>query len=195
MGLKTGKQGKTGFSTDEAELERLAPEHIIPRLILEYRGYEKLKSTYIDALPKMVQPRTGRIHTSFNQTIAATGRLTSTDPNLQNIPIRTELGRAIRRAFVADDPGHELLKADYSQIELRILAHVSQDRTLCAAYHEGRDIHRQTACEIFNVQPDAVTSEMRSQAKTVNFGVIYGMSAHGLAQQLGIGRSQAAPLY
>ena len=192
LGLKPGKQGKMGFSTDEAELERLAPEHEIPRLILEYRGYEKLKSTYIDALPKLVQPQTGRIHTSFNQTIAATGRLTSTDPNLQNIPIRTDLGRSIRRAFVADSPEHELLKADYSQIELRILAHVSQDRVLCGAYQEGRDIHRQTASEIFGVPLEAVTGPMRSQAKVVNFGVIYGMSAHGLAQQLGIGRGQAA---
>lgn len=190
--LKPGKQGKTGYSTDEAELERLASEHIIPRLILEYRGYEKLKSTYIDAFPKLVHPQTGRIHTSFNQTIAATGRLTSTDPNLQNIPIRTDLGRSIRRAFIADNPEHELLKADYSQIELRILAHISQDRALCAAYQEGRDIHRQTACDIFGVELEGVTGPMRAQAKTINFGVIYGMSAHGLAQQLGIGRTQAA---
>lgn len=192
LGLKPGKQGKTGFSTDEAELERLAPMHNIPRLILEYRGYEKLKSTYIDALPRLVHQGTGRIHTSFNQTVAATGRLSSTDPNLQNIPIRTELGRAIRRAFVADDPGHELLKADYSQIELRILAHVTQDGALCSAYQEGRDIHRQTASEVFGVRPEDVTGAMRSQAKTINFGIIYGMSAHGLAQQLGIGRGQAA---
>ena len=192
LGLKTGKRGKTGYSTDEAELERLAAEHEIPRLILEYRGYEKLKSTYIDALPKLVNPRTGRIHTSFNQTIAATGRLTSTDPNLQNIPIRTELGRSIRKAFVADGPGHELLKADYSQIELRILAHMSRDGALCDAYQEGRDIHRQTASEIFGVPLAKVTAPMRAQAKTINFGVIYGMSAHGLAQQLGISRARAA---
>ena len=192
LALKPGKQGKTGYSTDETELERLAPLHIIPRLILEYRGYEKLKSTYIDALPKLVHPRTGRIHTSFNQTVAATGRLTSTDPNLQNIPIRTELGRAIRRAFVADNPEHELLKADYSQIELRILAHVSRDPALCSAYREGLDIHRQTACEIFGVELENVTSQMRAQAKVINFGIIYGMSAHGLAQRLGLGRGQAA---
>lgn len=192
QGLKPGKQGKTGYSTDESELERLAPLHNIPRLILEYRGYEKLKSTYIDALPKLVHSQTGRIHTSFNQTVAATGRLSSTEPNLQNIPIRTELGRAIRRAFVADSTGHALLKADYSQIELRILAHVTRDPALCSAYQEGQDIHRQTASEVFGVQPAEVTSQMRAQAKVINFGIIYGMSAHGLAQQLGIGRQQAA---
>lgn len=189
--LPTGRKGKTGFSTDESELERLSALHPVPRLILEYRGYEKLQSTYIDALPRLVNPRTGRIYTSFNQTIAATGRLSSTDPNLQNIPIRTEMGRAIRRAFVADQPGHCILKADYSQIELRILAHVTEDAALCAAYHEGRDIHRQTAAEIFGVAPDQVTSAQRAQAKTINFGIMYGMSAHGLAQQLGIGRGEA----
>ena len=192
IGLPTGRRGKTGYSTAEAELERLAPLHPIPKLILEHRGCEKLQSTYIEALPKMVHPRTGRIHTSFNQTIAATGRLSSTDPNLQNIPIRTELGRAIRGAFVADSSDHLLLKADYSQIELRILAHVSGDERLCAAYQQGQDVHRQTAASVFGVAPADVTGDMRAQAKVINFGIIYGMSAHGLAQQLGIGRGEAA---
>lgn len=191
LGLKPGRKGKTGYSTAEAELERLAGDHPVARLILDYRGMEKLKSTYIDALPKMVNTGTGRIHTSFNQTTAATGRLTSTDPNLQNIPIRTEPGRAIRRAFVADDARHQLMKADYSQIELRILAHISQDQTLREAYRQGRDIHRQTAAEVFGVALEKVTAQMRSQAKIINFGIIYGMSAHGLAQQLGCGRAEA----
>lgn len=191
LGLSTGRKGKTGWSTDEAELERLAPLHPIPQLILEFRGYEKLQSTYIDALPRMVHPQTGRIHTSFNQTIAATGRLTSTEPNLQNIPIRTELGRAIRRAFIADSSRHTLLKADYSQIELRILAHVSGDERLRAAYQEGQDIHRQTAAQVLGVEPEAVTPAQRNQAKVINFGIMYGMSPHGLSQQLGIGRGEA----
>jgi DNA polymerase-1 len=194
LGLATGKKGKTGFSTAEGELERLSGEHPVPRLILEYRAAEKLQSTYIDALPKLVHPSTGRIHTSFNQTIAATGRLSSTEPNLQNIPIRTDMGRAIRRAFVADRDDHLLLKADYSQIELRILAHVSRDRALCEAYRDGRDIHRQTAGQVFHVGPDQVTGQMRAEAKTINFGIIYGMSPHGLAAQLGIGRGQAAEI-
>ncbi len=192
--LKPGRRGKTGYSTNEAELERLSSEHPIPRLILEYRGHEKLKSTYVEVLPLLVNAANGRIHTSFNQTIAATGRLSSTDPNLQNIPIRSEMGRAIRRAFVPDRPDHTLIKADYSQIELRILAHVSQDPALSSAYHEGRDIHRQTASEVFGVPPEQVDREMRSRAKIINFGIIYGMSPHGLSQQLGISRNQAAEI-
>lgn len=192
LGLKPGKKGKTGYSTNEAELERLANDHPIVRLILEYRGAEKLKSTYIEALPKLVNLQTGRIHTSFNQTVAATGRLSSSDPNLQNIPIRSEMGRTIRRAFIADHPDHDLLKADYSQIELRILAHLSGDRVLAEAYREGLDIHRQTAGEVFGVKVEDVTPQMRSQAKVINFGIIYGMSAHGLAQQLGLSRGEAA---
>lgn len=190
--LPVGRKGKTGYSTDEAELERLAALHPIPKLILEYRGIEKLQSTYIDSLPILVNSRSGRIHTSFNQTTAATGRLSSTDPNLQNIPIRTELGREIRRAFIADSLDHLLVKADYSQIELRILAHISGDPALCAAYRDGRDIHRQTASLVFATPPEEVTREMRAQAKTINFGIIYGISAHGLAQQLGVARGEAA---
>jgi DNA polymerase-1 len=190
--LPTGRKGKMGYSTDEAELARLSPMHSVPRLILEYRASEKLLSTYIDALPRMVMTRTGRVHATFHQTTAATGRLSSTDPNLQNIPIRTEMGRAIRRAFVADGPDHVLLKADYSQIELRILAHVSGDAALCEAYRQGRDIHKRTAGEVFGVEPEQVTSQMRAEAKVINFGIIYGMSPHGLAAQLGIGREKAA---
>jgi DNA polymerase-1 len=189
--LPVGRKGKTGYSTDEAELERLAALHPVPKLILEYRGIEKLQSTYIDSLPILVNSRSGRIHTSFNQTTAATGRLSSTDPNLQNIPIRTELGREIRRAFIADNRDHLLVKADYSQIELRILAHISGDPALRSAYREGRDIHRQTASLVFGVDPQDVTREMRSQAKTINFGIVYGISAHGLAQQLGVGRAES----
>jgi DNA polymerase-1 len=192
LGLRTGRKGKTGYSTDEAELERLSPLHPVPRLILEYRASEKLLSTYIDALPRMVVTRTGRVHATFHQTTAATGRLSSTDPNLQNIPIRTEMGRAIRRAFVADGPDHILLKADYSQIELRILAHASGDAALCEAYRQGRDIHKRTAGEVFGVEPEQVTGQMRAEAKVINFGIIYGMSPHGLAAQLGIGRAKAA---
>ena len=192
LGLKPGKKGKTGYSTNEAELRRLAPHHPVPRLILEYRGYEKLESTYIDTLPRLVHPETGRVHTSFNQTAAATGRLSSSEPNLQNIPIRTKLGRAIRKGFVADTEQHELIKADYSQIELRILAHFSGDKALCEAYTEGRDIHLQTALEVFGVSPPDITDRMRAEAKIINFGIIYGMSPFGLSQQLGVSRQKAA---
>jgi DNA polymerase-1 len=192
LGLKPGKKGKTGYSTNEVELERLAPVHPVPRLILEYRGYEKLQSTYIETLPRLVHPETGRIHTSFNQTAATTGRLSSTEPNLQNIPVRAEPSRAIRRGFIADTAQHELLKADYSQIELRILAHFSGDETLCKAYSEGRDIHLQTSLQVFGVEPSKVTDQMRAEAKIINFGIVYGMSPFGLSRQLGVSRSQAA---
>lgn len=189
--LPTGKKGKTGYSTNVAELERLSKDHEIARLILEFRGYEKLKSTYADALPDLVKAENGRIHTSFNQTIAATGRLSSTEPNLQNIPIRSDMGKAIRKAFIADELDHEVLKADYSQIELRILAHVTADPALRAAYEQGRDIHAQTAAQLFGVEEADVTRQMRSQAKTVNFGIMYGISAHGLSMQLGTSRQEA----
>jgi DNA polymerase-1 len=176
-------------------LEKLAalklPGATIARKVLEHRQISKLKGTYVDALPTMVHPRTGRIHTSFNQTVTATGRLSSSDPNLQNIPVRRENGQAVRKAFLPA-PGWVLLCADYSQIELRLLAHFCQDETLCRAFAEGRDIHAAVAAEIFGVPLDEVTSEYRRMAKTVNFGVIYGISASGLGQRLGMPRSEAA---
>lgn len=178
-------------STDQETLEKLAVlGHPVPRKIIEHRQISKLKGTYVDALPALVNPKTGRLHTSYNQTVAATGRLSSSDPNLQNIPARTDLGREIRQAFIPRE-GWQLVTADYSQIELRLLAHFSGDENMRAAYAENRDIHTQVAGEIFGVPPEAVTSDMRRVAKTVNFGVIYGMSAHGLAERLGIDRREA----
>lgn len=174
---------KTNLSTDVRVLEELATVHDLPRLILDYRQLTKLKSTYIDAIPKLINPRTGRVHTSFNQTIAATGRLSSTDPNLQNIPIRTEIGRKIRRAFIPGDHDCVILSADYSQIELRILAHYSEDPKLVEAFKNNEDIHARTAAEVYGVPIDKVTPEMRRQAKTANFAVIYGVTAYGLSQQ------------
>lgn len=185
------KRTKTGPSTDSDVLEALAEQgHRLPRLMIEYRELEKLRNTYVDALPRLVHPATGRIHTSFNQTVAQTGRLSSSDPNLQNIPIRTALGREIRKGFVAD-PGTVFLAADYSQIELRILAHFSGDDAFVTAFREGIDIHRQTAAVIFGVPVDRVTPEQRGQAKTVNFGVLYGQGEFSLGNQLGIGREAA----
>jgi DNA polymerase I len=185
------KKTKTGASTDFEVLEQLAAMgHEVPRLLIEYRELAKLKSTYVDALPGYVNPRTGRIHTSFNQTGAATGRLSSSDPNLQNIPIRTRRGEAIRRAFVAA-PGCLLLTADYSQIELRLLAHLSGDPAFLQAFEHGGDIHRQTAAIIFGVAQDQVTPEMRARAKTINFGTIYGQGPFALSRQLGISQDQA----
>jgi DNA polymerase-1 len=178
---KTAK--KTGFSTDVKVLEELATIHELPKLILDYRQLNKLKNTYIDAIPALISKRTGRVHTSFNQTIAATGRLSSTDPNLQNIPVRTEEGREIRKAFIPGDKDSVLLVADYSQIELRILAHYSEDKTLIKAFKEGEDIHTRTAAEVFDVDIKKVTSDQRRAAKTANFAVIYGVSAYGLSQQ------------
>jgi DNA polymerase-1 len=159
-------------------------------VILEHRQVSKLKGTYIDALPALVNPATGRIHTSWEQAVAATGRLSSTDPNLQNIPIRTELGRSIRSAFVAP-PGHQLVSADYSQIELRVLAHLSQDPVLLDSFRKGEDVHTRTAIEVFEVSADGVTPEMRRRSKAVNFGVIYGQGESGLAKSVGITRSEA----
>ena len=178
-------------STSEAVLETLAEKgHELPRLILEHRGLSKLRSTYTDKLPLMIDPDTGRVHTSYHQAVAATGRLSSSDPNLQNIPVRSEDGRAIRRAFVPED-GRRMLAADYSQIELRIMAHLSGDERLQAAFADGLDVHRATAAEVFGVEPDAVSSDQRRSAKAINFGLIYGMSAFGLARQLGIARGAA----
>ena len=190
LGLPTkGKTAKkTAYSTDVTVLEELAKLHEFPRLVLSYRQYGKLKSTYVDALPELVNPETGRLHTTFNQTIAATGRLSSTDPNLQNIPIRTEEGREIRKAFIPRDKDHILLAADYSQIELRILAHYSEDKGLIEAFKRGEDIHSRTAAEVFGVPIDQVTSEQRRTAKTCNFAIIYGVTAFGLSQQTGLSR-------
>ncbi len=185
------KTPKGAPSTSEAVLEQLAAQgHALPDLILQHRGLSKLKSTYTDKLRQMINPETGRVHTSYHQAVTATGRLSSSDPNLQNIPIRTEEGRRIRRAFVAE-PGHLLLAADYSQIELRIMAHLSGDTRLLAAFASGQDIHRATAAEILDLSPEAVTGEQRRSAKAINFGLIYGMSAFGLARQLGIERGAA----
>jgi DNA polymerase-1 len=187
-GKKTRKTG--GYSTDQAVLEELAVSHEIPRLILEYRQIAKLKSTYVDALPGLINPATGRVHTSFNQAGAATGRLSSSDPNLQNIPVRTDLGRLIRRAFIPEK-GNLLLAADYSQIELRVLAHLSQDLVLTDAFLQDQDIHERTALEVFGEAARSDRAEYRRRAKVINFGIVYGLSAFGLAQRLGIGREEA----
>lgn len=191
LGLTPGKKTKTGYSTDANVLASLAYEHPVAAQIEEYRTYAKLKGTYLDALPALVNRDTGRIHTSYNQAVAATGRLSSSDPNLQNIPIRTTMGRQIRRAFVAPK-GYQLLAADYSQIELRVLAHLSKDPVLVDAFKRGQDVHTRTAMEVFGVQTEDVTSEQRRVAKAVNFGVIYGQSDWGLAGQLGISRGEAS---
>src|SRR5512139_3842273 len=177
------KRLKTGPSTDQDVLEKLAEMHPLPRLVLEHRSLSKLKGTYVDALPQLVDPADGRIHTTFHQAGAATGRLSSTDPNLQNIPIRTELSRRIRAAFVAP-PGRRLLSADYSQIELRILAHYAEDPALLEAFRRREDVHARTAAETFGVPAGEVTTEMRRVAKVLNFGIAYGLSAFGLARRL-----------
>ncbi|RPI14575.1 MAG: DNA polymerase I [Lysobacterales bacterium] len=191
LGLPAKRRTATGQpSTAEDVLEELAAAYELPRIILEYRGLAKLKSTYTDKLPAQVNPRTGRVHTSYHQAVAATGRLSSTDPNLQNIPIRTAEGRRIRQAFIAP-PGRLLVAADYSQIELRIMAHLSGDASLLAAFAEDRDIHQATAAEVFGVPLAEVSSDQRRAAKAINFGLIYGMSAFGLARQLGIERGAA----
>jgi DNA polymerase-1 len=190
LSKKGVRRGKTGYSTDVDVLTRLAAVHPLPAKILEYRSLAKLKSTYVDALPAAVNPRTGRLHTTFNQTVAATGRLSSSDPNLQNIPVRGEEGRRIREAFVAP-PGCVLLAADYSQIELRVLAHLSQDAALLAAFRGDEDVHTRTASEVFGVLPGTVTAEMRRAAKVINFGIIYGMGPQRLAQELGISPAEA----
>ena len=177
-------------STNESVLQELALDYPLPQVILRYRSLSKLKSTYTDQLPKEVRPDTGRLHTSYHQAVAATGRLSSTDPNLQNIPIRTEEGRRVRKAFVTE-PGSLMIAADYSQIELRIMAHLSEDRGLVSAFNEGLDVHKATAAEVFGVSPEAVTTDQRRSAKAINFGLIYGMSAFGLAKQLNIARQDA----
>lgn len=188
--LPGAKRTKTGYATDVKVLSRLAEKHPLPRLVLEYRSLSKLLSTYVDALPRLVNPETGRIHTSFNQSVTATGRLSSSDPNLQNIPIRTAEGRKIRQGFIPEE-GMELLSADYSQIELRILAHVSGDERLLEAFQRGQDVHAHTAGLLFGCEPELISEEMRRRAKVINFGVIYGMGAYGLAEQLGISMGEA----
>jgi DNA polymerase-1 len=190
QGIKRVRKTKTGYSTDVAALEQFK-DHPLVGKILEYRQLAKLKSTYVDALPQLVNPRTGRVHTSYNQTVAATGRLSSSDPNLQNIPARTELGREIRKAFIAETDERCLLSADYSQIELRILAHLSQDATLIESFRSGEDVHRRTAAKIFGVPPEEVTPEQRARAKTINFGVIYGMGPQRLAREIEISLEEA----
>ena len=191
LGLPKGKRTKTGYSTDASVLEELKPAHPMIGKLLDWRLYSKLRSTYIEALPALVSERDGRLHTTFHQAVAATGRLSSSDPNLQNIPIRSELGRRIRRAFVAGGPDVTLLAADYSQIELRILAHVSGDEHLRDAFARGADIHRETAARVLHKAAEDVTHDERSMAKMVNFGLAYGMSDFGLSSRAGISRAEA----
>ena len=191
LGLPQGRKTKTGYSTDVKVLESLARQHDLPAAILAHRTLSKLKNTYVDKLPELIHPKTGRVHTSFNQTVTATGRLSSSNPNLQNIPIRTSEGQKIRAAFVAA-PGQLFLSADYSQIDLRVMAHYAQDPALLAAFRAGDDVHSQTAAEIFRVNAALISPEMRRVAKTINFGIIYGISAFGLAAQLNLSRKEAA---
>ena len=193
LGLPKTKRTKTGYSTDANSLESLKGLHPVVDQILEYRQISKLKSTYVDSLPELVNPNTGRIHTTYHQTGSATGRVSSSDPNLQNIPVRTELGKQVRKAFIADDaPNNLLFAADYSQIELRVLAHLSQDDGLLQAFKRGEDIHSSTASQMFEVPINDVTSDMRRIAKVLNFGVIYGLSPHGISQQTGFTREEGS---
>lgn len=188
--LPAGRKTKTGYSTDEEVLTNLAALHELPSRLLDYRELQKLQSTYIEGLREAIDTVDGRVHTHFNQTVASTGRLSSSDPNLQNIPIRTDAGKKIRQAFVAK-PGHILLSADYSQIDLRMLAHISSDPVLCNAFQRGEDVHVTTACQIFGITPDQMTADIRRVAKTINFGIVYGISSFGLSQQLGISVEEA----
>jgi len=190
MKLPPAKKTKSGYSTDLGVLEELAIDNELPRQVLNYRHISKLKSTYVDALPRMINEKTGRIHTSYNQAVTATGRLSSSNPNLQNIPIKTEYGKKIREAFITE-PGYMLLCADYSQIELRILAHMSGDELLVEAFRQNQDIHIRTASEIFGLEPDLISEQMRNIAKTVNFGIIYGISSFTLSRDLGISQKNA----
>jgi DNA polymerase-1 len=185
------KKSKTGPSTDEGVLKALAGSHKLPALLLEYRQLAKLKSTYVDTLPELIDKNTGRLHTCFNQTGTETGRLSSSNPNLQNIPVKTDIGRQIRRAIIAFTKDSYLLAGDYSQIELRILAHISQDEALIAAFKENKDIHKITASFIFGIEEKDVTDPMRETAKRVNFGITYGLTSYGLARDLGISLDQA----
>jgi DNA polymerase-1 len=191
LSLPVIKRTKTGYSTGADVLEKLKPQHPIIENILEYRFLMKLKSTYADGLLSLVNSKTERIYTSFNQTVTSTGRISSTEPNLQNIPVKTEEGKHIRGVFTADGPGHVLLSGDYSQIELRVLAHISQDQTLIDAFINEEDIHTRTASEVFGVRPEEVTPTLRDRAKAVNFGIVYGISDYGLAQSLNISNKEA----
>ena len=191
LGLPVLKKTKTGYSTNAQVLEQLKDKHEIIEQIIEYRQVMKLKSTYVDGLLSVINPEDGRIHSSFNQTITATGRISSTDPNLQNIPVRMEMGRRIRRVFVASDQDHVLMNADYSQIELRVLAHISGDPTFIDAFKNNQDIHLRTASEVLGIPIDKVTPQQRNDAKAVNFGIVYGISDFGLARNLGITRAKA----
>ena len=189
------KKTKTGqYSTSEEVLSKLKNKHPIVEKVLTFRSLQKLRSTYVDALPELINPNTQRIHTSFNQAVAATGRLSSNNPNLQNIPIRTEKGREVRKAFIPRDNNHVLLAADYSQVELRLIAEMSEDPIMVDAFQKGLDIHAATASKVFNVPLEGVTREMRSNAKTVNFGIIYGVSAFGLSQQSSLSRKEAGEI-
>jgi DNA polymerase I len=192
LGLRPTRRTATGFSTDVGVLTELAESHPLPGLVLEFRQLAKLQGTYVESLPALADPVTGLVHTSYHQAVAATGRLSSSDPNLQNIPIRTELGRMIRRAFVPRAADHVFISADYSQIELRLLAHFSGDAALTAAFREGGDVHRRTAALIAGVSESEVSGEMRRRAKAINFGVIYGMGARALARQTGVTTREAA---
>ncbi len=191
MSIKPEKKIKTGFSTNITVLESLAKEHEIARLLIEYRQISKLESTYVSALPELINPKSGRVHSSFNQTVASTGRLSSSNPNMQNIPIRTEMGREIRKAFCASDDDHVILSADYSQIELRILAVLSGDDKMIDAFNNKQDIHRETACIVFDVPKDEVTPDQRRYAKIINFGLMYGMGSFRISQELEISRTEA----
>lgn len=186
------KRTKTGYSTDAEVLDKLAPYHEIAGKLLEYRQFAKLKSTYVDGLQGLVDRETGKVHTTFNQTITATGRLSSTEPNLQNIPIKMGPGRKIRRAFVPSEPGWLILAADYSQIELRVLAHMSRDERLIADFLNGEDIHTRTAATVFGVAPEEVTPDLRRRAKGINYGIVYGITEYGLARDIGVSREEAA---
>ncbi|MFN3197735.1 MAG: DNA polymerase I [Bradymonadia bacterium] len=190
LGLEKGKKTKTGYSTSQDVLEKLSHDHAVPRLVLQWRQIAKLKNTYLDTLPKLINPVSGRVHSSFRQTGAATGRLSSSEPNLQNIPVRSHEGREIRRAFVAE-PGWKLVSADYSQVELRLMAHLSEDPVMIDTFIKGTDVHRRTASEIFGVDLEAVTSEQRRQAKAINFGILYGMGPYRLSNELEISQTEA----
>jgi DNA polymerase I len=194
LGLPPVKKTKTGYSTDVTVLEKLKHEHPLPEKILEFRSLTKLRSTYVDAMPMLVNPKTGRIHGSFNQTVAATGRLSSSNPNFQNIPIRTEMGREIRKAFCPQEKGYMILAADYSQVELRIMAHLSEDPNLVTAFKEDADIHTHTAATVFNIKQKDVTPDMRRTAKVINFGIMYGAGAHRISQELNIKHGEAGAI-